>query len=55
MFARLGVWEIMAIIAVVGLIVGGKKLPDFGKTLGSTISNFKEAAAGKGTIEGREE
>lgn len=46
MLAKLGVWEIMAIVAVVGLVFGGKKLPELGKTFGKTIKNFKTAAVG---------
>jgi len=43
---KLGAWEIMAIIAVITLIFGTKKLPEFGKSLGETISSFKKAAKG---------
>lgn len=51
MFAKLGVWEIMAIIAIVTLVFGSKKLPDLGKSFGKTISNFKKAASGEEVIE----
>ena len=51
MLARLGVWEIMAIVAIVGLVFGGKKLPELGKTFGATINNFKKAASSEALID----
>ena len=44
---KLGVWEIMAIIAVLAMVFGTKKLPELGKSLGETISSFKKAAKGE--------
>lgn len=41
MFGTLGIWEILAIIAVAALVFGGKKLPQLGKGLGEAITNFK--------------
>lgn len=46
MLARLGVWEIMAIIAIVTLIFGSKKLPDIGKSIGESIQGFKKGVKG---------
>lgn len=43
MAGKIGVWEIMAIIAVVTLVFGAKRLPDLGNLAGETISNFKNA------------
>ena len=41
---RLGVTEILIIIAVVLLLFGGKKIPELMKGLGSGIKEFKNAA-----------
>jgi sec-independent protein translocase protein TatA len=43
MFGSLGLWEILAIIAVAALVFGGKKLPQLGKGLGEAITNFKSS------------
>lgn len=48
---RLGPWEMMAIITVLALIFGTKKLPELGQSLGETISSFKKAAKGEETKE----
>ena len=41
---RFGVTEILAILAVVLLLFGGKKIPELMKGLGSGIKEFKNAA-----------
>ncbi|SNA85605.1 Sec-independent protein translocase protein TatA (modular protein) [Flavobacterium psychrophilum] len=41
---RLGVTEILMILAVVLLLFGGKKIPELMKGLGSGIKEFKNAA-----------
>jgi sec-independent protein translocase protein TatA len=41
---RLGVTEILIILAVVLLLFGGKKIPELMKGLGSGIKEFKNAA-----------
>ncbi|MEO8234836.1 MAG: twin-arginine translocase TatA/TatE family subunit [Flavobacterium sp.] len=43
---RLGVTEILMILAVVLLLFGGKKIPELMKGLGSGLSEFKKAAKG---------
>ena len=40
---RLGVTEILVILAVVLLLFGGKKIPELMKGLGSGIKEFKKA------------
>jgi len=40
---RLGVTEILIILAVVLLLFGGKKIPELAKGLGTGIRNFKKA------------
>lgn len=37
----LGTWEIVAIVAVVLLLFGGKKIPELMKGLGKGVSSFK--------------
>ena len=41
---RLGVTEILVILAVVLLLFGGKKIPELMKGLGSGVKEFKKAA-----------
>jgi sec-independent protein translocase protein TatA len=41
---RIGVTEILIILAVVLLLFGGKKIPELMKGLGSGIKEFKNAA-----------
>ncbi|MBA4276585.1 twin-arginine translocase TatA/TatE family subunit [Flavobacterium sp.] len=41
---RLGVTEILVILAIVLLLFGGKKIPELMKGLGSGIKEFKNAA-----------
>ena len=38
----LGMWEIVAIVAVVLLLFGGKKIPELMKGLGKGVKSFKE-------------
>ncbi|MBP6551329.1 MAG: twin-arginine translocase TatA/TatE family subunit [Flavobacterium sp.] len=41
---RLGVTEILVILAIVLLLFGGKKIPELMKGLGSGLKEFKNAA-----------
>lgn len=43
MLAFLTMWEAVALIAVVLIIFGAKKLPELAKGLGSGIKEFKKA------------
>ncbi len=38
----LGFGEIVIVLAIVLLFFGGKKLPELGKALGKSMSNFKK-------------
>ena len=38
----LGTWEIEAIVAVVVLLFGGKKIPELMKGVGKGVKSFKE-------------
>jgi sec-independent protein translocase protein TatA len=40
---RLGVWELLIILAIAILIFGGSRLPDLGRGIGKAIRNFKDA------------
>ena len=44
---RLGVTEILVILAVVLLLFGGKKIPELMKGLGAGVKEFKDAAKGE--------
>ncbi|MBC8051518.1 MAG: twin-arginine translocase TatA/TatE family subunit [Sphingobacteriaceae bacterium] len=43
----LGAWEIVAIIAVVLLLFGGKKIPELMRGLGRGVKEFKEGKDGE--------
>lgn len=38
----LGAWEIVAIVAVILLLFGGKKIPELMKGLGKGVQSFKQ-------------
>ena len=38
----IGTWEIIAIVAVVLLLFGGRKIPELMKGLGKGVKSFKE-------------
>jgi sec-independent protein translocase protein TatA len=40
---RLGIPELLVILAIVVLIFGASRLPELGKGVGKAIRNFKEA------------
>ena len=40
---RLGIPELLVILAIVVLIFGASRLPELGKGIGKGIKNFKEA------------
>lgn len=43
MFGRMGVWELLLILAIVILIFGTKKMRNLGGDLGAALRNFKGA------------
>jgi len=44
---RIGMPEILIILAVVLLLFGGKKIPELMKGLGSGVNEFKKASKGE--------
>lgn len=44
MFASISLTEWLIIIAVIVLLFSGKKIPDFFRSLGESIREFKKAA-----------
>jgi sec-independent protein translocase protein TatA len=50
MFSKIGLPELLIILAIVILIFGANKLPELGRGIGKGIRNFKDA-----TKEGSEE
>jgi len=40
---RLGIPELLVILAIIVLIFGASRLPELGKGIGKGIKNFKEA------------
>ncbi|MBI4340862.1 MAG: twin-arginine translocase TatA/TatE family subunit [Candidatus Omnitrophica bacterium] len=45
---NLGVGELLVILAIVVLLVGAKRLPEIGRSLGQAVKAFQEALRGKG-------
>ena len=43
MFSRIGLSEILLILAVFVVLFGYKKLPDLGRSLGRGLKNFKRS------------
>ena len=43
MFGFIGMWETVAILAVILVLFGAKKLPELAKGLGTGIKEFKKA------------
>lgn len=43
----LGTGELLVILAVILILFGGKRLPEFAKNLGKGIREFKRACEGK--------
>lgn len=43
-FAMLNGWEIILVLAVLILLFGAKKLPEFAKGLGQSIKEFKASS-----------
>jgi sec-independent protein translocase protein TatA len=52
---RIGLPEILIILAVVLLLFGGKKIPELMKGLGSGIKEFKNAAKEEPSTDKKEE
>lgn len=42
-----GPWQVVAILAVVLLLFGGKKIPELLKGLGKGVKEFKDASKGE--------
>ena len=42
----LGIWEILAILVVILLIFGARRLPEIGSSMGKGIRTFKSALMG---------
>ncbi len=43
----LGLWEILAILVVIMLIFGARRLPEIGSSMGKGIRTFKSALMGE--------
>ena len=52
---RLGVTEILMILAVVLLLFGGKKIPELMKGLGSGIKEFKNATKDEQPVDSKKD
>lgn len=42
----IGIWEIVAIVFIIVLLVGGKKIPELMKGVGKGVRSFKEGLNG---------
>ena len=45
---RIGMWELILIAAIVLLIVGARRLPELGRSIGQAIREFQRALKGRG-------
>lgn len=52
---KLGLTEILFILAIVLLLFGGKKIPELMKGLGTGIKEFKNAAKGEDQVTSKKE
>ncbi len=52
---KLGLTEILFILAIVLLLFGGKKIPELMKGLGTGIKEFKNAAKGEDQVVSKKE
>jgi len=43
---RIGLPELLIILAIIVIIFGANRLPDLGRGIGSAIKNFKEGVKG---------
>ncbi|MDY6826020.1 MAG: twin-arginine translocase TatA/TatE family subunit [Bacillota bacterium] len=46
MFGKIGPWEIVAILLIVLLIFGSKKLPELAKAIGKSVVELKQGLKG---------
>jgi sec-independent protein translocase protein TatA len=44
---KIGMWELLAILAIVLILFGASKLPQIGAGLGQSIRGFKKALSGE--------
>ena len=50
---HLGWGELLVVLIIVLLVVGAKRLPQIGRTLGEAIREFQRAVRGKGNDHGK--
>ena len=51
MMGRFGLTELLVILGIIVLIVGAKRLPQVGRSLGQAIRQFQRALKGRGDDE----
>jgi sec-independent protein translocase protein TatA len=51
MFSQIGPMEIVLVLAIALLVLGPKRLPEAGRSLGRGIREFKDSIAGGSPIE----
>lgn len=45
-FGKIGIWELVLILALVLMLFGPSKLPELGRSVGKTIKEFRRSSTG---------
>ncbi len=45
MFGRIGIWQVVLIVAVFIILFGYKKMPEIGRSLGHSLRNFRKSVS----------
>jgi sec-independent protein translocase protein TatA len=53
LFGKIGVWEVVIVLAIVFLLFGSRRLPALGRGLGLGISNFRDSLRSSNADDGR--
>lgn len=43
----IGIWQLLLILIIVLIVFGGRKMPELGRSLGQSLTNFRKAVKGE--------